>query len=38
MIIAIIVAVALAVGALIFTVEVKCDPTVQKCLTQETPK
>jgi hypothetical protein len=38
MIIAIIVAVALAVGALIFTIDVKCDPTVQKCLTQEKTK
>jgi hypothetical protein len=38
MIIAIIVAVALAVGALIFTVEVKCDPTVQTCLNQEKQK
>jgi hypothetical protein len=38
MIIAIIVAVALAVGALIFTVNAPCDPKVQKCVTQETTK
>lgn len=35
MIIAIIVAVAMAVGALIFTVNAPCDPKVQSCLTKE---